>query len=181
MDLKHPLQPAFSLVSANPSHTYPESCCHWNSIASAPSAPYCSIMGARHTFQLIRKATCSIMASLRILVIVLGITLSPLGISFSTCLCAACECSELESGCCCDNSPPSSCCSSDGCRITCDDEENHSSCECHPCQCDLEIAVAPVSMPWIVDAAEPVSIAPPEFSELIPTVQSSLILSLIHI
>ena len=132
-------------------------------------------MDGRHTFRLIRKATCSIVASLRILVIVLGITLSPLGISFSTCLCSACECSELESGCCCDNSAPSSCCSSDGCRITCDDEESHSSCECHPCQCDLDMAVAPVSMPWIVDAEEPVSITPLEFPELIPGDQSNLI------
>ena len=129
-------------------------------------------MDAKRTFQLIRKATCSIAASLRVLVIVLGITLSPLGISFSTCQCSACECSQLESGCCCDDSPPSSCCSSDGCRITCNDEESHSSCECDPCQCDLGIAVEPVSMPKIVDATKPILTTPPEFPEPVPTGQS---------
>ena len=132
-------------------------------------------MHAKHTFQLIRKATCSIAVSLRILVMVLGITLSPLGISFSTCECSACECSELESGCCCGDSAPSSCCSSDGCRITCDDEENHGSCDCDPCQCDLGIAVDPISMPRIVDAEGPSLIPPSEFSEPIPTIQSSLV------
>lgn len=131
-------------------------------------------MDAKRTFQLIRKATCSIAVSLRILAIVLAITLSPLGISFSTCQCLACECSQLESGCCCDDSPPSSCCSSDGCRTTCDDKESHSSCECDPCQCDLGITVEPVSIPKIVDAAKPFLIAPPEFSEPVPTDQLSL-------
>lgn len=132
-------------------------------------------MDTKRTFQSIRKATCSIAVSLRILVIVVGITMSPLGISFSNCHCSACECSELESGCCCGDSAPSSCCSSDGCRITCDDEENHGSCDCDPCQCDLGIGIDPVSIPGIVDAAKPISIAPPEFSELIPTIRSSLI------
>lgn len=133
-------------------------------------------MDAKRTFQLIRKATCSIAVSLRILAIVIGITLSPLGISFSTCQCSACECSQLETYCGCGDSSSSSCCSSDGCRITCDDEESHSSCECDPCQCDLGIAVDPISMPGIVDASKPFSIASPEaLPEPVPVDQSSLI------
>lgn len=131
-------------------------------------------MNAKCTFQMIRKATCLIAVSLRILAIVLAITLSPLGISFSMCQCSACECSQLESGCCCSDSPSSSCCSSDGCRITCDDEENHSSCECEPCQCDLGIALDPISMPGIVDDAKPTLTAPPEFPETVPADQLSL-------
>jgi hypothetical protein len=39
----------------------------------------------------------------------------------------------------------------------------------------LGIGIDPVSIPGIVDAAKPISIAPPEFSELIPTIQSSLV------
>jgi len=129
-------------------------------------------MDIKRTSQWIHKASCSIAVSLRIFVIALGITLSPLGITFSNCECFACDCSEIEAGCCCGDSQPSSCCSSDGCRVTCNDEANHDSCVCHPCQCDLGIAVDPISIPGIVDAEDPLSKASPEFPELIPAVRS---------
>ena len=130
-------EPAFSLGSANLSS---DPCGKSKNFAATriilplPEQRHIiRLMDAKRKIRSIRKATCSIALALRMFAIIIGLTLCPLGISFSTCQCSACECVELEHGCCCDGSPSGSCCSSDGCRITCDDEANHSSCECQPC------------------------------------------------
>jgi len=128
-------------------------------------------MFAKQTIQSIRKATCSIAVSLRVLVLVFAMVLSPLGFSFSTCHCSAHECGELENGVSADSSP--CCCCSTDCGSSESDTEGRS-CECDPCNCDFGIAINPILIPKIVDAAKPISISAPDFLEPITTHQPSL-------
>ena len=132
-------------------------------------------MFAKNTFNSLRKTSCSIAAWLRVLAITVAIALSPLGFSFSTCQCSACDCSELESGSCGIELAPCRCCSSGGCGTSPNDEERKVSCECLPCQCDLGIAVDPTPMPGTVDASKPISNSA-DYAELISPAKSGCLL-----
>jgi len=136
-------------------------------------------MNAKRTFRKIRRTALSLMATLRVLVMAFAVAFSPLGFSFSACHCLPCECSAAENvscGCCTD-SVVTTCCCSTGC---CDHGESEDSecpidcalCQCQ-CECDMGIAVDPVEMPAINDAAKPTLDTATEFVEQVHTLRSS--------
>lgn len=133
-------------------------------------------MSARRTFRAFRRATVSLVVSLRLLVMIFAIVTSPLGFSLSTCHCSACECTPSDDGGCCCSTPTTSCCSATSCCSDegCDNDESIADCECGPCHCELGLSVEPVAMPGINDAAKPIADTSLEITEAIQSEHSEV-------
>lgn len=105
-----------------------------------------------------RNSVFAVASVLRVLVMVLAISIGPLGVTFQVCHCVPCENSCQGDSCCCSNLENNSCCTQECCgQRFCDIEAEPSDydgdcvCECHVCQCDLGLAVDPERMPGIKD------------------------------
>ena len=145
-------------------------------------------MDAGRTFRTIHQVVRPTGKMLRVFVMVFAIAFSPLGVSFSTCHCAACDCSQSIDGACCCTGPAvehscvDACCQQDTLRTTasilveCDSNssDEECSCDCHDCHCDVGIAIDPTPLPGINDASKPTLDATPQVYEILPAERSLL-------